>query len=398
MTVTDPAAPRTAPGRGPLDAPLPVDGAVPAGLDGALVRMGAHPAGVSGVRFCGGTARRLTLTARSGARPSWTGDTQDGAPGLPGAVFSVGPGGAPGLSGFPGEGSFAGACLTPPVRDPRGGWHTVAVRPGSGIAEHLVLGPDGSACDVRPFALPGAPLVRALGLTERFLVVFDLPVTHHRAAAMMGSAAPYRWRPGRTARIGLLNRNAWDPAGPQWFAVDPCFVPEVVNAYEDRGRVVVDAVRHDRAFEGPWREGARDTGPAGVHRWSLDPWSGTATGRRLAGGVSQACADPRHAGRRHHLVFCRSEDGRSINGLDLAAGTTQVRDFGPGVRAGRPVFVPRPGDLEGDGWIMVFTGDRARRRGELLVLDALNLAGAPQAVVHLPDAPPDTPHTAWLDA
>ncbi|MET8161985.1 carotenoid oxygenase family protein [Sphaerisporangium sp. NPDC005289] len=380
MTVAEHSAAVAASGRGPHDASLTVDGALPSGLEGALVCTSAHPADgavpasrsplVYGVRLSGGAARRLTLPSPA-----------------PGAGTAV-----------PGAGAAApGAQVAAPVRDHAGGaWHTVAVRPGSDIAEHLVLGPEGGVRDVRPFALPGAPLVHAVAVTERFVVVFDLPVTHHRAAAMMGSGSPYRWRPGRPARIGLLRRDAWDPSGPIWFPIDPCYVFEAVNAYDDRGRgVVVDVVRHERAFDTPWWDRDRDAGPASVHRWTLDLATGTASGRTLIASAAEASADPRRAGLRHQLVFARAAGGQAVIGLDLAAGVTQVRELGPGRRAGRPVFVPRPGALEGDGWVMVLARDLARRRGELLVLDAHNLTGPPQAVVHLPDAPPDAGHIAW---
>ncbi|MFC4536045.1 carotenoid oxygenase family protein [Sphaerisporangium dianthi] len=415
MTVAEHAAAITAPDRVPHDAPLTVDGAVPADLDGALVCASAHPAGtragdaahasrpalVYGVRLGGGAARRL-IPAAADLTGVHAGD-------LPLLPFPA--------PGWMREGNLAvcgethdapsqgahdthAAHLAAPVRDHAGGeWHTVAVRPGSDVAEHLVLGPGGEVRDVRPFALPGAPLLHAVALTERFVVVFDLPVVHSRAAALMGSSSPYRWRPGRPARIGLLRRDAWDPSGPRWFPIDPCYVFEAVNAYEDRGRrVVVDAVRHARAFDTPVGDLGRDAEPASVHRWTLDLATGTTSARALIGSAAEASADPRSAGRRHQLVFARAAGGQAVVGLDLAAGVTQVRELGPGRRAGRPVFVPRPGAVEGDGWIMVLTRDLARRRGELLVLDAHNLAGRPEAVVHLPGAFPDARRTAWLGA
>ncbi|MEV7971520.1 carotenoid oxygenase family protein, partial [Sphaerisporangium sp. NPDC088356] len=80
-----------------------------------------------------------------------------------------------------------------------------------------------------------------------------------------------------------------------------------------------------------------------------------------------------------------------------AAGTTQVRELGPGWRAGRPVFVPR-GIAEGDGWIVVLARNAALGRSELLVLDALNLTGRPEAVVHIPTTLPDARHTTWVPA
>ncbi|WP_214414092.1 carotenoid oxygenase family protein [Sphaerisporangium fuscum] len=378
MTVAEHAVPFAAPVRLPADEPLAVDGVIPSDLTGVFLQAGAHPgrpawphagsrALLSGVRFTGGTARRHR--------------TAD----VPGVPLPTPPGTA---SGGPGAASFA-----TPVRDPATGrWHTVATYPGLGVAEHLVAGPCGRIEESRSFTLDGAPMMPAIALTERFVVIFDLPVVHHRAAAMMGSALPYRWRYDRPARVGLLPRQGGQTE-PRWFPIAPCFVSEAVNAFQAGHRVVVDAVRHDRAYE----SASREPGEGAVHRWTLDLADGTAVERPLTGAMAAATVDSRHAGRRHQFVFGTTPGGDAVVTRDLAAETIRVRPLGPGVRAGRPVFVPR-GTAEGHGWLVVATRDAARRCGALLVLDALHPDGEPQAVVHLPEAPPAAPYTAWLPA
>ncbi|MGV9775528.1 carotenoid oxygenase family protein [Streptosporangium sp. NPDC003464] len=390
ITMTAPASHRHL----PFGEWLPVDGAIPAGLDGALVQAGPHPARpyatdgpalLSGVRLGGGTARRLRASAGEfhGHPLDWAASPMT----WPRHAGSTATPAGPGRSG-----------LALPVQDPATAeWHTIATRPGLSRAEHLTIGPDGAVRAVRPFALDGAPLMHAVALTERFVVVFDLPVTYHRAAAMVGAASPYRWRRDRPARIGLLSRRPGDTAEPRWFPIDPCYVFQSVNAYDDGHRVVVDAVRHDRAFDGPARSGAAATGSPRVHRWTLDLGSGTACERPLVDSLELASVDSRRAGRRHQLVFGRTPGGRALVGHDLAADSTQVRELPPGWSAGRPVFAPR-GRAEGDGWIVVLTRNAVQRRSELLVLDALHLTGRPQAVVHLPAMLPAVRHTAWVPA
>lgn len=63
------------------DEPLPVDGVIPSGLDGAFVQASTYPGGswqshatagpvlFSGVRLGGGTARRLTTAGEFGGHP-----------------------------------------------------------------------------------------------------------------------------------------------------------------------------------------------------------------------------------------------------------------------------------------------------------------------------------------
>ncbi|GAA3820969.1 carotenoid oxygenase family protein [Sphaerisporangium flaviroseum] len=395
MTVAEHIDPATglASGRTPHDGPLRVDGLLPLGLDGVLVLTGPRPGGparpygsagpssLSGVRLGGGTARWHRAAA----------EKLDGHPLVQArgsALWSRPAGPSP-------DGPCA-ASVALPVQDRAAGeWHTVATYPGLDLAEHLVIGPDGGVRDWRPFALDGAPLMQAVALTERFVVVFDLPVTYRRAAAMVGAASPYRWQRDRPARIGLLPRHGGGE--PQWFPIAPCFVSHAVNAYDDGGSVVVDAVRHDRAFDASTRDRDGATGSPRVHRWTLDIAGGTARERELTGPLDLASADPRRTGLRHQLIFGRDPGGRALIGHDLAAESTQVRELGPGWRAGRPVFVPR-GVAEGDGWIVALATNAALGMSELLVLDAMNLAGRPQAVVHLPVIPPAAQHTTWVPA
>lgn len=234
--------------------------------------------------------------------------------------------------------------------------------------------------------------MHAVALTRRFVVVFDLPVVFSRAAALVGTRLPYRWRQDRPARIGLLPR---DGSEPRWFPIDPCYVFHSVNAYDDGDRVVVDAVWNASAFTGP-------SGAPQVRRWTLDLATGAVAVRRPAQGPEVAVVDQRVSGRRHRYMFGSNggrDGGAALSCHDLAAGTVRTGLLGPGWRAGHPVFVPDPRRLgEGTGWIVVVARHVSRGDGELRVLDALDPAGPPHAVVRLPAGLPLGLRVAWLQA
>ncbi|GAA3071368.1 carotenoid oxygenase family protein [Streptosporangium carneum] len=386
---------------------LPVEGVLPADLDGCFLQAFPHPAEagrpgggfvLSGIRLGGGeaTRHRARTTARHEtplgplpalAPPIRLARTVTGAPRTPGHV-----------------------TLARPVRDPSTReWHTVASYPGLGHAEHLTAGPDGVVSRAQPFTLDGAPLMHAVALTGRHVVVFDLPVVYRHAAALVGARLPYAWRPDRPARVGLLPREG--TAEPRWFPVDPCYVFHAVNAYEEEGRVIVDAVRRPRAFDAT--PDASDVAPDAASaaqerpdlwRWTFDLATGAVHERALAPGWETALADERVCGRAHRHVFGSREGaaGPELVRHDLVTGGVQAYELGRGLRAGRPVFVPRHGgqhgDAEGDGWILVFAHDDAHRRGELLVFDALDLPGGPYAAVRVPDASPEAYRAVWLPA
>ncbi|MFF4726973.1 sigma factor [Streptomyces mirabilis] len=66
---------------------------------------------------------------------------------------------------------------------------------------------------------------------------------------------PYRWDEGYGARLGVMSRTPRS-TDVRWYDVDPYYVFHVGNAYEDtRGRIVLDAVRYDRAgFRHTWSD------------------------------------------------------------------------------------------------------------------------------------------------
>ncbi|WP_367138247.1 carotenoid oxygenase family protein [Saccharothrix sp. HUAS TT1] len=306
---------------------LVVRGALPGAVDGALVWSGRY--GVSGVQLGPDGARWYR-----GARPA-----------------ALAPADRP-----------AGATMARPVFDGEV-WHTAMSHPDLGYAEHVQLGPDGEVLRAEPFPLDGAPRMRAVGVTERFVVVFDSAPRYSRAADLVGLRDPYSGPATGPARIGLLAYGR-----PHWFEVGEGEVLSLVNAYEDLGRVVVDAIW----APGVLRRHVLDLATGGVRRIDLP-------------AMDVARVDDRLTGRRHRHVFGAA--GTAIVRHDVAFGCTWRREVG--VVPGQPVFVPR-GEEEGEGWVVATAGDR------VLVLDAADLAGRPVAVVELPFAVPASRQAAWL--
>src|SRR2546421_6640003 len=237
----------------PSDLPLEIDGTLPAELRGLFLQACAHPSGargrrpmISGVRLDGGRGT-LADTAANPFGPLTTGL-------LPPESWAA-----------------------HPVREVAAPlWHTVATHPGGEHADHLTLAEDGTLLRVESFPLPGAPQVR-IAITERFLVVVDLPIVHSRAAALLDSRAPFVWQANRPARIGLLPLGP-DGAEPRWFPIDAGRISRIVNAYDQGNRVVVGAVRAGHAC-----------------RSALDLPAGRVRARRLTGDVDLTTVD----GRRH---------------------------------------------------------------------------------------------------
>jgi carotenoid cleavage dioxygenase-like enzyme len=224
---------------------LPVRGTLPAELTGAFVQACPHPAGLenrhvySGITLGGGLARWYRHESAGGCDKPFGPRLV-----LPGAVHAA-----------------------DPVRHGNT-WHTVAVRRGTDRAEHVILNQAGKVLVTQRFQLPGAPLVETVGLTERFVIVPDSPLTYDRAADILGERRPYTWRPGRPARIGLLPRTG----GPvTWFETEPGHIFRIVHAFEDGARVIIDGLRETAG------------GDVTLCRWELDRGDRSVHMRQLSG-------------------------------------------------------------------------------------------------------------------
>ncbi|MCX4433620.1 carotenoid oxygenase family protein [Streptomyces mirabilis] len=269
---------------------------------------------------------------------------------------------------------------------------------------------DGQLLDSRPVEVPGPTMMHDFAITEHHIVWMDLPVVFDPALAGPGGAMPYRWDEEYGARLGVMSRTPGS-TDVRWYDVDPCYVFHVGNAHEDtRGRIVLDAVRYDRAgFQHTWSDIGGSTGASGpvgvrepghsqassvLHRWTLDP----VTGRACESPLDDRDAEfPTHnetlTGRANRYLYTVSGDG--IAKHDLTRHTSQAYET-PGSRyAGEAVFVPAADATgEDEGWLLSLVSNDDGEAGELLVLDATEMTV--QAVVELPHPVPAGFHGSWL--
>jgi carotenoid cleavage dioxygenase-like enzyme len=430
---------------------LPVTGRLPDALEGRYLRNGPNPLGldepvphwflgpgmVHGVRLRGGRAewyRNRWVRSRRVAEAlgeEWAGGPvhagMDAAPNthvvrhagrilatvesgplpyqLTEELETVGP------CDFAGTLPGGWAAHTKPDRR-TGDLHAVAYFWGWDHVQHVVIGPDGTVTGTTGVPVADGPMMHDFALTERYVVLFDLPITFSMAAATAGSALPYAWNPSHPPRVGLLPR-AGTNREVRWCDVEPCWVFHTLNAYDDGDRVVVDLCRYDGAYDLAALDG---NGALTLERWVVDPATGT-VGRQCLDDRPQEFPriDDRLVSQRHRYGYSaglgevspetvrpsgefRDEAfAHAILRHDLAAGTVQVHDFGPGAVAGEAVFAPSAPDApEDDGWVMAFVHDPERGAADLVVLDAQDFTGPPVARVHLPVRIPLGFHGSWL--
>lgn len=461
---------------------LAVTGAIPEHLDGRYLRNGPNPIGqidpvaynwfigdgmVHGVRIRDGKAewyrnrwvrnRPVTKALRepSHGRASTGLDaaTNTHVISQAGRTFAVAEAGAPvfeltdeldsvGPCDF--DGTLPGAYSGHTQRDPATGeLHAVSYYFGWGNrVQYTVVGTDARVRRTVDIEVGGSPMMHNFSLTEKHVIIYDLPVTFdpgiaaattaprflRGAARLMMSATigrtripdplsraaarratsngdfPYSWDPTYQARIGVLPREG-GADDIRWFDIDPCYVFHPVNAYEDGDTIVLEVPRYAKVFD-HHRHGPTEAPPT-LDRWVID----LVGGEVRTSGIDDVLQefpriDERLTGSRHRYAYTSASrnDSFAANGdpwfdtvlkHDFRRGTSTARQFGAGKEIGEFSFVPRsPDAAEDDGVLMGFVYDKATGRSDLTLLDAASLDTV--AAIHLPTRVPSGLHGNWI--
>ncbi|OBI75092.1 carotenoid oxygenase family protein [Mycobacterium sp. E740] len=255
---------------------------------------------------------------------------------------------------------------------------------------------DGELTVNRPLDVPALTMMHDFALTATHVIFMDLPIVFDLDIAMKsGSDMPYRWDDNYGARFGLLRRD--DPFGEvRWLDIDPCYVFHVANAYDDGNSVVLQAVRYPEL----WRGTSGFEADGVLWSWTIDLSTGTVAERQLD---DRAVEFPRIDDRLATLparYAVAVGDGRLVR-YDLATGDAAEQAFdmesapaGPG----EAVFVPSPSGPadENSGWYLGYVYDPARDGSDLVIIDASDFTGPPIARVQLPQRVPYGFHGNWI--
>ena len=270
---------------------------------------------------------------------------------------------------------------------------------------HVVVSPEGKVVRQEPIPVEHGPSIHECSITQKYVLVFDLPVTFSMKALIAGEQFPYHWNPDHKARVGLLPRHG-TADDVIWCDVDPCYVFHVANSFDTAdGRVIVDLSAYQTMFAGG------PDGPngksLGMERWEIDPAAGKVTRTTIDAAPQEFHRpDERFFGQPYRYAWSLGLPEHAeqaflgttpIYRYDLHTGERQAHDFGPNRIPGEFVFVPRSADApEGDGWVMGYVIDAANETTDLIILNAGDMAAPPVASIHIPHRIPPGFHGNWL--
>jgi carotenoid cleavage dioxygenase-like enzyme len=252
----------------------------------------------------------------------------------------------------------------------------------------------------RPIEVPALTLMHDFALTADHVVFMDLPVLFNLSLALTQQNAgdlPYRWHDHYPARLGVLRRD--NPYGPvRWFDIDPCFVFHVANSYDNANSVVLEVIRYPEM----WRDNSEFGTDAELWRWRINLDTGTVQESQLDDrGVEFPRVDDRLVGAAAR--YSVAVGSGSLVRYDLQRDTASEHRFGAGGRhgassaPGEAVFAPAVGASdELAGWYLTYVYDPVTDGSDLVIIDASDFEGDPVARVRLPRRVPHGFHGNWI--
>ncbi|MBS9534938.1 carotenoid oxygenase family protein [Mycobacterium sp. M1] len=346
------------------------------------------------------------------------------------------------------DGTLTGGYVAHPHRDPvTGEWHAVSYSFGrANTVQYSVIDTAGHARRTVDIEVTGSPMMHDFSLTEKYVVVYDLPVTFDAAQVLPAglprwltapallvlqslvgrvrvpspitalvnrgttppAGLPYAWNPGYPARIGVLPREGGS-RDVRWFDVEPCFVFHPLNAYTEVSPsgvelLVLDVVRYAKVFDAD-RRGPGDAPPM-LDRWTIDLTTGAVrTETRDDRPQEFPRINEARLGVRHRFGYTVGIEGGFLGDAqtamttvlhkhDYADGTSTTAPLDPDLVLGEMSFVARPGGLDEDDGVLIGIGHhRGDDESRLLMLDAATCE--PLATVHLPQRVPMGFHGNW---
>ncbi|KAI1807873.1 carotenoid oxygenase [Daldinia bambusicola] len=280
---------------------------------------------------------------------------------------------------------------------------------------------DGRKTEELWFKAPFAGMIHDCGVSKNYMV---LPLTPLKMSLerLKAGGNKFAWDPNEDQVYGIVPRRGGKPEDVKWFRADNGFHGHVAGCFEDAsGHIVFDlTVADGNVFFWFPPDGAkpdmsgRQRLSSPTCRWVFDP--SAASGTRVEPSVEwptngefsriddrvvtkpythfwQLRVDPERpydfarcgppaGGLFNCMAHYTWDDNGSEGGGKI--GREDVYFAGPTATFQEPVFIPKDGGREGEGYLAALKNNLDELRNDVVIWDALDLAKGPLATLHLP--------------
>ncbi len=250
------------------------------------------------------------------------------------------------------------------------------------------MDPVGNLLHSTDIALDRCVMVHDVAVSATRVGFMDLPIV---LDPTMGGTFPFRFDTERGAKVGILHRGR--PGSEiTWYALEPCYVFHVANAFDDGEDFVMDVCCYERTFD-RGVGGLLGTDLARMERWRMSPGNPRVQRRTLDDlTVEFPRIDDAMAQGQHRFTYAVRSARR--DGLDRFSGLVKfdhqrdesVRiDLPEGRECSEAVFVrAEDGRTDEEGYLLTVVYDKARHQSDLVIYDAHSMREVPWATVELP--------------
>ncbi|KAJ6924569.1 carotenoid 9,10(9',10')-cleavage dioxygenase 1-like [Populus alba x Populus x berolinensis] len=290
-------------------------------------------------------------------------------------------------------------------------------------------------------------LLHDIGVTERYNVIFDLPLTIDILRLIKGGPL-LKYEKEKYARIGVMPRYG-NAESTRWFEVEPNCIFHILNCFEEGDEVVVWGCRSLDSIisesygmdldKSEWISGRlRSRGPvqqyttfssndellfSRFYEWRLNMKTGEVTERNLTGtkfSLEFPMINPSFSGFKNKFGYTQmvhkpasiSSGMPKFGGLaklyfdetsskegEQSGGHIKVEyhEFEGNTFCTGSAFVPKEGGVEeDDGWIITFVHDEDTKTSKVYIIDTKNFTSEPVAKITLPCRVPYGFHGAFM--
>lgn len=287
---------------------------------------------------------------------------------------------------------------------------------------------DGKKTEECWYKAPFCGMIHDCGLSENYVV---LPMTPLKCSLdrLKKGGNHWAWDPDEDQLYGIVPRRGGKPEDIVWLRADNAFHGHVAGCYENAdGHIIFDLTVADGNvffFFPP-----DDAPPASLEkrnklssptvRWLFDPATPSHTrvaphdvfhingefsridDRRVTKPYNHFWQAQVDASRPYDFAKCGPPAGGLFNVVGHFSWDGRGEDTfwaGPTATFQEPTFVPKEGsEVEGEGWLVALQNHLDVLRNDVVILDALDVAKGPVAVIHLPFKLKLGLHGNWVDA